>query len=196
MDTRKALFAIFLSTNILMDTIIRVILPITVGASGFELWPRVDLILHFFGGINAFFLFVILFRFAPVQALLGATFWQLGWETAEMFGDTLLKQPAYMLDHFFIDGLRDTLLSTLGVLFAWYLLSRTREKYKGLKSHPRAVRFFTVHLFLALPLVPVGLFLLFKTGNSYDLLAAWWLLLAVIPAFFLSRKKLFKSFPL
>ncbi len=139
--------------------------------------------MHFFWGVNLLLALVLFLRMTPLEGLLGVYGWQMIWALCEMLGDILFKQPAYMLDHFFFDGIKDTLMDVAGALLAWFLLSRTKERFAGTKKHPRFARFLAAHLALMLPLLPVGAFLLFSTGTSADVLAIAWISLAAPVAY-------------
>ena len=187
MDSRRVLFAGLLFWSLFLEAWARWILPLLGYENGFALWPAVDNVMHFFWGVNFFFFFVLVLRWRPLGALLGVYAWQMAWEAGEMIGDLLVSQPSFMFDHFFFDGIKDTFVDVAGALLGWAFLFGTREKFAGLREHMRLKRFLAAHLACMLPLLPVGIVLFLSTGESHDLLATAWIVLAVPAAFALVR---------
>jgi len=187
MDNRKKLFIFTLSFSILLEWWVRWGMVPFYGDSGFGVWPPVDNIMHFFWGLNIFLAFVLFLRWKPVEALLGVYAWQMVWEACEMIGDSWLAQPGYMLDHFFMDGFKDTLVDVGGAALGWFLLSRFKGAFKKTTEHPRLTKFLLTHLYLMLALLPIGVFLLLKNGVSPDTLTIFWIAGAVPVAWFLRK---------
>lgn len=183
MDGRRVIWYALIGLNVLLEVWVRIILPITTGHDGFYHWPNIDIALHLLSGINIFFLFVLAFGWRPADALLGVYAVQMGWEATEIIGDWLLTQKAHMIDRFFTDGITDTIANIVGACIAWASLSLTGHKMAGTQPRPRAARAIRNHLHLTIPLVPIGLVLLFAQGTSYDALAAGWIILAAIIAY-------------
>lgn len=183
MDGRHVIWYALISLNVLLELWVRFILPITTGHDGFYHWPNIDIALHLLSGVNIFLLFVLAFKWRPAEALLGVYAVQMGWEATEIIGDWLLTQKAHMIDRFFTDGITDTIANIVGACIGWASLFLTRRKTEGTRPHPRATRAIRNHLFLTIPLVPIGLALLFAHGTSYDLLAVVWIIVAALIAY-------------
>lgn len=179
MDSRKAIFAGTLAFSILLELWVRYGLLYLTGHDGFYIWPNVDNVMHFFWGLNFFMVFMLFLRWTPAESVLGVYGWQMLWELVEMVGDIVLTQPVHMLDHFFLDGIKDTVVDVAGALLGWLLLLPTKEGHSGTERHPLIRRAITIHLYLMLALVPIGSFWLVATGKSADLLAIMWIVLAV-----------------
>lgn len=186
MDRRRILFLITLMFSVLLEVWVRWVMPFTHGQDGFGVWAPVDNVMHLFWGLNIFLFLVLFLRLKPWEALLGVYAWQMCWEAGEMIGDRFLGQPGYMLDHFFLDGIKDTIVDLAGGALGWMLLSKTKEKFRGARAHAWLARLLLTHLWLMLPLLPIGIFLLIRSGESADTLAIGWIVGAGIVALLLT----------
>lgn len=176
-----------LGFSILLEIWVRWLLPITSGHDGFYIWPNIDNVMHFFWGLNIFLFFVLMLRWTPIEGLLGVYIWQMGWELSEMVGDIIIAQPPHMLDHFFLDGIKDTAVDIAGAVLGWALLLPTKMKTKDSRPHPRIARAMLTHLIILLPVIPIGTAALLINNISYDSLAIAWIVLA-IPATYIVMK--------
>lgn len=187
MDHRRGLFFVTLAFSLFLEVWVRWVMPLTHGDSGFGIWPPVDNVMHFFWGLNIFVFLVLYLRFTPVDALLGVYAWQMAWELMEMVGDIMLRQPGYMLDHFFFDGIKDTLVDLAGGALGWLLLSRSKgakhsEEVGRMRERRVFRRLAIAHLWLMLPVLPIGTYLRLSTGESPDLLGIVWIAGAALVA--------------
>jgi hypothetical protein len=188
MDKQHKIWYSLLAFSVLLEIWVRWGLLWTTGHDGFFIWPPVDNVMHFFWGANIFLFLILVLRWRPIEGVLGVYGWQMLWELVEMAGDVATAQPPHMLDHFFMDGTKDTLMNITGALFGWFLVSKPLKKQKKYtRAHPRIRRFLTAHLIIMLPMLPIGIFLLAWTGTSFDSLAIAWIVLAV-PAALLAIK--------
>ena len=145
------------------------------------LWGRMDSLMHFLWGWNIFLIFVLLLRWTPRDALLGVFAWQMLWESIEIVGDIVLPQPAYMLDIFYMDGLKDTVVDMLGALAAWGALTRfpaVKTKRSRLHGWMHAFLLFT------LPGIAIGGVVTLVRGESPNMFVVIWLVCAAVAAWF------------
>ena len=95
-----------------------------------DLWltiPQCDKIMHFLWGLNIFLILSGFLKWQPKAAVTGVLAWQLLWEYSEMIGDHLLpNQPSYMLDHFYHDGIIDTVTDLAGAMLGCLIVNRMR----------------------------------------------------------------------
>lgn len=102
-----------------------VILEITVRE--WDLWltiPFCDKVMHFLWGLNIFLILSGFLKWHPKAAVTGVLAWQLIWEYSEMIGDQLLpNQPGHMLDHFYHDGIIDTVVDLAGAMLGCLIVN-------------------------------------------------------------------------
>lgn len=174
------MFAVTLTWSIILEYAVR----------HYDLWnisPYTDSVMHFFWGVNIFFALVIFFKWDLKSALLGIFVWQMFWEALEMVGDVVTAQPGYMLDHFFFDGIKDTIVDVLGGVCGWLLIGWTGV-FKGTHS-VKHLLWMQWYMYSMLPSAIVGGIILFMTGTSADMLATVWILLAAAGTILVYRIK-------
>jgi hypothetical protein len=150
----KIIFAWTLLFSVVLEIYVRVINELIFGIDGFGMIPYIDNVMHFFWGLNFFFAAIIFFKLEVFDALIVVFLWQMIWESVEMIGDVVLAQPVHMLDHFFFDGIKDTIVDIAGALLGW-LMIRLLEM-KGVKKYPVFRRFGIVYSFAIVGLAIIG----------------------------------------
>lgn len=179
MEKHKVVFAITLTISILLEIWVRWISPFQFGQDFFGVWPPIDNIMHFLWGLNFFFIFTIGLKWKPWDGILGVFMWQMLWETVEMIGDKVQSQPAYMLDHFFYDGIKDTCNDLAGALVAWYLLYLIFNKNIPYTKDSPCLAWVNYYAILLIPLLIIGSYIYFTNGHSSpDTLSYMWLICA------------------
>ena len=122
----KIFFAVTLVFSISMEFAVRT----------YDLWnaiPFCDKIMHFFWGLNIFMFLATRLRWSAKDAVFGVLAWQVIWEFSEMIGDKILTgQPDHMLDHFFYDGIKDTLMNLAGA-FLGLVVIRNKSHACGMR---------------------------------------------------------------
>lgn len=130
MNRIKIFFAVTLIFSISMEFAVRV----------YDLWntiPFCDKIMHFFWGLNIFMFLAIRLRWSAKDALFGVLAWQVIWEFSEMIGDKIItSQPDYMLDHFFYDGIKDTLMNLAGAFLGLVIIKNKSQTYRLRRVYP------------------------------------------------------------
>lgn len=170
MEKRNIVFGCTLTFSILLEIYVRWIAKPSVFIS----WPPIDNIMHFFWGVNVFLIALIFLKWEPLDSLLAVFVWQMGWETAEMIGDRLFSQVAAMLDHFYFDGIKDTLVDLGGGMFGWIIL-KTMGNLDGL--HQSTARtWMLIYAVAMLPGVAIGSVVTIAQGGSADLFAIVWII--------------------
>ncbi|HLP79664.1 MAG TPA: hypothetical protein VK158_03455 [Acidobacteriota bacterium] len=152
MKSQHILFTTTLVFSIVLEITVRWILLAITGTDGFGLWPPIDNIMHFMWGLNIFFFFVIVLKWKPLDAVYGVFVWQMGWELVEMIGDITMAQPVHMLDHFFLDGIKDTFVDIGGALLGWLLIRKIRTPTAQSSFYP----WMNIFAWCMLPIVFVG----------------------------------------
>ncbi|MCI0632125.1 MAG: hypothetical protein L0Y44_15890 [Phycisphaerales bacterium] len=89
-------------------------------------YPYIDNLMHFGWGAVIALAIIVFWRNQTKFVLVAVLIWQILWEISEIIGDRVLKQPEYMHDHLFPDGLIDTALDLLGASAALWLTRRSR----------------------------------------------------------------------
>jgi hypothetical protein len=151
----KPLFAVTLAFSILLEFYVRWVSVWVYGIDGFGMFPPIDNIMHFLWGLNIFFIFVLLLRFEPIDAIFAVFAFQMVWEASEMIGDVVLAQPSYMLDHFFFDGIKDTVFDIAGAGAGWliFLKSSAHIRFRKITGFRR---FMTVYSWAIALLAVIG----------------------------------------
>jgi len=146
-----------------------------------QLGNHMDSVMHFFWGLNIFLAFVVLLRWKPASALYGVFAVQMNWELLEMIGDYVIIQPDNMLDIFWWDGVKDTVLDLLGGVFGWFLLKSLPGGLQGLRETKwkSALRLYPA---LMAPGIVIGGIIWFLTGSSPQVFAIVWIAVAGVIA--------------
>ena len=144
MEKNKAILSLTLAFSVILELFVRKGAVMLYGANGFALWPWIDNVMHFFWGLNIFLALLFIFKWEPLDALLGLFVWQMVWESIEIIGDHLAPQPAYMFDHFFFDGIKDTILDIAGGFVGWLIFA-----WKKKDNHPKRFRGWMKKYFVA-----------------------------------------------
>lgn len=143
---------------------------------------RMDSVMHFFWGLNIFLLLVIWLRWKPASALYGVFAFQMVWELVEIVGDSVVIQTLDMMDIFWWDGIKDTIVDLLGGALGWLLLLWLPGGLKGLKESPYVRPLQRLPLYMA-PGIVIGGIIWAVTGSSPQLFAVIWITLACAAAF-------------
>lgn len=176
MERNKVILCFTLAFSVILEWFVRQGAVLLYGSNGFLLWPWIDNIMHFAWGVNIFLIFFVLFKWEPLDALLAVFVWQMLWESIEIIGDRVIPQPDWMLDHFFFDGIKDTVMNLAGAFAAWWLLA-----WKKRDKHPRRFRgwmrrYLTTTLLLVVGGTAYWGFSVSKGGfTSPDIFTVWWL---------------------
>jgi hypothetical protein len=169
MDLRKLVFGCTLTLSVLLELYVRLL----------DKWSlfngTMDSVMHFFWGLNVFFIFILFFKWTPLDALLGVFVWQMAWEAVEMIGDQIIVQTAAMLDHFFFDGIKDTIVDLAGGLLGWGILKTLPAAAYNVSK----LRFWMTSYFVTmLPGIAIGSIISVASGASADVFATAWIIAA------------------
>jgi hypothetical protein len=182
MEKNKLIFGFTLLFSIILEWFVRKGAVLLYGESGFLLWPWVDNFMHFFWGFNIFLFLYLILKWDPWDALLGVVVWQLAWEVLEIIGDRVTSQPDSFYDHFFFDGVKDSVVDALGALFAWRLFAWNTKPLQA-----KQFRGFMERLCIssALLIIAGSVIILYglyagRAFESPDLFAVFWILASVI----------------
>jgi hypothetical protein len=148
-----------------------------------------DNVLHYMWGLCIFLFFVAYLRWKPLDALLGVVVWQILWEGMEMVGDKLFNEATNSLhaDHFFFDGIADTLVNIGGALTGWVLIHYTGEPFY--ERRVAKLRYWFALLCVSMvPLIIIGAPIAVSRNNSPDAFATLWIL------FFIAATALYTRF--
>lgn len=172
MEARRILLYCTLTFSIVLEVFVRM--------NNWWQWfgGHMDSVMHLFWGLNVFLMLVVWLRWKPVSALYGVFAMQMGWELIEMVGDIVWPQPGSMLDIFWWDGIKDTIVNMAGGLAGWVLVANLRDGLAGLKesSYARSLR---VLPWLMLPGIIIGGAVWAATGSSPQVFAIAWIVLAM-----------------
>jgi hypothetical protein len=176
MNKRHWMVIAAFTVTILLEVCVRFVAKAIYGQQLYILWPPIDNITHFMWGFSFFLVFLLLLKWDLPDSILGSFFIHMLWEAMEIVGDKLFPQPG-MSDHFFFDGIVDTLMFIVGGCVVWALLAR---RYKS-QQHVKLRSFFEKYLFSSVILCIIGGILYIKSiidgvkFESPDIFALIWI---------------------
>lgn len=150
------------------------------------LWGHMDSFMHFWWGFNIFLALVVLLRWRPADALIGVFVFQMGWEAIEIAGDQLIPQVLAMLDPFYYDGVKDTIVDLMGGLVAWQVLILMKAKFAVKPSSLR--QWMDAYVKVVIPGLIIGAIAHLWLGDRASLIAMTWIVVAAMPATLLARR--------
>lgn len=180
MKTRRILFCCTFAFSVILEYLVRT----HNWWSGFG--GHMDSVMHLFWGLNIFLIAIVWFRWKPLTALHGVFAFQMLWELAEIIGDIVIPQSSYMMDLFWWDGIKDTIVDMLGAILAWWVLARIPGGLDGLRETRYAGMLQRLPLAM-IPGVVLGGVIWSRTGSSPQLFGIAWITLAFAYSFWKSR---------
>jgi hypothetical protein len=164
-DSRKLLFTCTLLFSIILEATVRIL----------DLWTTywyIDSVMHFFWGLNIFLFVVLFLKWKPLDGLLVVLAWQFFWEAGEMVGDLFITQPAYLEDHFFFDGFKDTVVDAAGAGLGWLILKAFPQ---GEEQESKLRYWMFLFVILMVPMILFGSVISYARGESMNAFATWWI---------------------
>ena len=164
----KPRFSLFLGTLVVMA-----IIQGAVVLNYHQYWisyPHGDNILHIGWGLVMFLGLISILEISVLDAIMLCLVWQFFWEA----GETLMNPvPGYYQDHFFFDGMKDTMNNGLGALLGMSMLYGMRDGTAGLrKSSLRSLLYF--FLGSMIPMLLFGAYWMLQYNQTLDALMMWW----------------------
>jgi len=171
MQARRILFYCTLAFSVVLEYLVR----------ANDWWPclggHMDSVMHFFWGLNIFLLSIVWLRWKPASAFYGVFAFQMGWELVEIIGDSVILQSHEMMDIFWWDGIKDTIVDLLGAALGWFIIARIPQGLDGLKETRHAAGLRKLP-WVMLPGIVTGGVIWFVTGTSPQLFGVVWITLA------------------
>jgi hypothetical protein len=140
--------------------------------------------LHLAWGVTIFLGLIDVAKWSVTDALLGSLVWQLYWEASEHIAERLTHHTH--LDHFFFDGLKDTVVNLVGALTALCVLLCIPNSRSDLQKK-RWRKTMILFLLYAIPVVIIGSVWFALYAQSLDLLYAASTALATATALWFGR---------
>lgn len=187
MKKTNILFAITLTISVILEIWVRWISPLQFGQDFFGVWPPIDNFMHFLWGLNIFLIFTLYFKWKPLHSVYGVFLWQMLWEAVEMIGDKVQNQPVHMLDHFFYDGIIDTIVDIAGAFAGWYILRLFVGKENESTKPAPFISWFSYYAMLLAPLLIIGSIMYLRTAQSPDIFTTVWLVAALLVAIVVAK---------
>lgn len=181
MKGKHFIMAFTLTCSIVLEVWVRWISLEQYGRDFFGIWPPIDNIMHFMWGLNIFLILLVWLKWKPLDSLLGVFMWQMMWESVEIIGDIVQAQPQHMFDHFFFDGIKDTIVDIAGGAFGWLIMKSFPDAINNSKPLTEGRAYMVTYAYGVVPLILIGTVVYFINGKvSPDTLTFIWLL-ALLP---------------